>query len=104
MNAVYFNRDQQIWRKSRAWLFSVEQSVAPFKVDSSILQSNGGALGSTGLVISPLVQSGWLDQCNAAQQRSAPFVLWRPITGIVGGPRPLPIKGRIARDPRIKGG
>ena len=54
---------------------SVEQcAVLPFKVDSSsILQSNGGELGSTGLVISPLVQSGWLDQCNAVQRRS-PFV------------------------------
>ena len=54
----------------------VEQSgVLPFKVDSSsILQSNGGELGSTGLVISPLVQSGWLDQCNAVE-RSSPFVL-----------------------------
>ena len=53
----------------------VEQSgVLPFKVDSSsILQSNGGELGSTGLVISPLVQSRWLDQCNAVE-RSSPFV------------------------------
>ena len=48
--------------------------MAAFKVEPSILQSNGGELGSAGLVISPLVLSGWLDQCNAVE-RSSPFVL-----------------------------
>ena len=55
-----------------SWDFVQQSSVPPFKVDPSILQSNGGELGSTGLVISPLVLSGWLDQCNAVER--SPFV------------------------------
>ena len=47
--------------------FVIQSSALPFKVNPSILQSNGGELGSAGLVISPLVQSGWLDQCNAVE-------------------------------------
>ena len=42
----------------------------PFKADSSIFESNGFELGSTGLVISPLVPSGWDDRCSAVQRIS----------------------------------
>ena len=50
--------------------FAEQYGFLPFKADSSIFESNGFELGSTGLVISPLVPSGWDDRCSAVQRIS----------------------------------